>query len=1691
MRALSRKLSSQYIQLREKLNTATHLEQSTEQKDNLLDVTMSYLGADKVDIFLVESEKYLRLAFQYVQSHSGYEYCLRAAFYSQAAFAFMKKYDLIIYSAAIVEQLKNIEQAFPRLAFNALPSVFAAVSAPEAKQDIVQDLHLNVSNKNQHTIQLLAIRQFAREQLKIYQPPADAKTLTAAAPQPLTMQGIYQAISQKIKELFITIISESVVQYKKLTGDSPPCDYAFIALGSLAREEITPYSDLEFGLLLEDKANKKINDENKIYFRNLCRLINFKLLALGETPANILNIPMPVVDGNAIANPILKGMCFDARVHGGHKNPLGKRNDTKPSEREETIFELIGTPNQLAYYQDEIHYNEKGKLKDEPFLASSLVQMSLIAGGKKGEFQLSSAYGQHLISEHREAVDYCLNDRVNQLWNSPVHLALYQTRTLELLLSDIERFRPKMGKMEEAGRSYSVKHDLLRIFDTICDHLALFFRLDERSSWDRIIALAKAVNGRPALFSATAKLHLLQAIDSATKCRLAAYLGLDEQFENAILTNDNQVAFKGHTSNKVFHLPTQTVFQIYYTLFPFWQAAKRFRDTRGNVNVFQDPMYKDFYDDSLFTQGQIKLLLEGQPQALKDFKQLIAQEEKSHDQKSVPIVNQSIAHAQLLQAAGKAACETKDLKQMPEGISYLENAIKIYEVYGNSHAAELNDCYLDLALALQAQQQTAQAKGYVDKARKAVLNSYGKTHPYSAHCDRVQWYLDQPPESLFTIRNRELTETWHLPPNNDQYFVGREKELAQLKERFKIMEASQRVVLSAVSGLGGIGKTQLGIQYIHHPEQSYSHRFWFRAETESVLLSDYIELARQFKISLEEKAPKSDVIKAVTRHLEKYTNWLAVFDNAGDYEQLKEFLPANGGHLIITTRRQEWHNVGLKIEVDIFSEAESIDCLQKIIQRKNQIKTEISFMRLLAKELGYLPLALAQAGAYIQQCGISVESYLNLYSQQSMLLLADETLPPYSAEIISSYDKKNDDDKQEKIKKTIATTWMISLNAIQREEEKVGEPKVSLLVLQAIAYLNPDNVSRNLLEQWMRFAELTNSSASTKIMLNNAIKRLLNYSMILANVSENTISIHRLLQTVIRHNNRDKLNTIKCLMKIFHEMFNYIKSDKKTWSPSSAIAAHIEAAINYEFDEILVKAQNEDNLKLIICQLLTKVSRFQRIHLGDINRANKTLSISNKIWERVSTDYAGSDICKFQICAETGIVQWQKGDHDKALQNIDDAINFFERSDSHINIFNLLELYYAKLMLYWAKNQHTMAFGLFEKAKVLQRKNPTIMDAPEVAQLYNAIGWIILDKGHIDKAKESFQQAQIIFSKLYGNNRLATNSSLVNQSLLKSDLKSNIEKTKAYYHPDMAETYNGLGWLEVYGYKGNLVCARQYFERAIEIRESFFKEKNVNVSHSYDGLGEVFFRQGNYIKAEEYFCESKNIRENHYGVKKFNQEMANSICYQGDICRINNKFDKAIELYEEAYLIYQKIYGEQHANIAILLFNLGCVYKACKNYKKAVDCFYRALLIYINICITTDDQLNLEDAQNINSQQMQIMFFEKNYEKIRRFAEKLNYKPIFEVLDIFQATHKDIVQQQVYSGSTLKLQFSQPVTDSKDNKSSLAYLAASSSAIFSSPATAVPANAQVLNQAITAAGSSPASVPDEDELKKAIQLSLS
>ena len=233
-----------------------------------------------------------------------------------------------------------------------------------------------------------------------------------------------------------------------------------------------------------------------------------------------------------------------------------------------------------------------------------------------------------------------------------------------------------------------------------------------------------------------------------------------------------------------------------------------------------------------------------------------------------------------------------------------------------------------------------------------------------------------------------------------------------------------------------MGKTQIALQHAHRPENDFKYVWWLRSEEPATLLDDYIGIAEDLKLPGWNLRDTDQTIKSVKRWLESEcsSNWLLVFDNAQKPDDLMRYLPVAGtGQAIITSRLSVWDGMAKTLEVGVFQRDEKQDeSVEFLLKRtgKNDRKGATN----LARELGDLPLALEQAGAYIKETGISFQDYLDRFKKDRKKLLGHSKPLNYPD--------------------TVATTWEISFQAVQQERPVAGD------LLNLCAFLAPDAIPR-------------------------------------------------------------------------------------------------------------------------------------------------------------------------------------------------------------------------------------------------------------------------------------------------------------------------------------------------------------------------------------------------------------------------------------------------------------------------------------------------------------------------------------------------------------------------------------------------------------------------------------------------------
>ena len=253
-----------------------------------------------------------------------------------------------------------------------------------------------------------------------------------------------------------------------------------------------------------------------------------------------------------------------------------------------------------------------------------------------------------------------------------------------------------------------------------------------------------------------------------------------------------------------------------------------------------------------------------------------------------------------------------------------------------------------------------------------------------------------------TVVSKTVSETVDLPriwggvPFRNPNFTGREELLQQLTAELA-QHTKTSVLPQTLHGFGGVGKTQLAIEYAYRHAEQYNLVWWISAERQTDVLASLAELSD--RLGLPTGQDRQQTARAVLDALatSRYT-WLLVYDNANRPDDLAQLVPSSGGHVLLTSRNAEWTAQWHSIEVDVFERGESIELL-----RKRDTDLETADADKLAEKLGDLPLALEQAANFQKATGMPTDEYLRLFDERVELL--NEGKPPEAVASFETYVK--------------------------------------------------------------------------------------------------------------------------------------------------------------------------------------------------------------------------------------------------------------------------------------------------------------------------------------------------------------------------------------------------------------------------------------------------------------------------------------------------------------------------------------------------------------------------------------------------------------------------------------------------------------------------------------------------------------
>jgi tetratricopeptide (TPR) repeat protein/DNA-binding XRE family transcriptional regulator len=340
---------------------------------------------------------------------------------------------------------------------------------------------------------------------------------------------------------------------------------------------------------------------------------------------------------------------------------------------------------------------------------------------------------------------------------------------------------------------------------------------------------------------------------------------------------------------------------------------------------------------------------------------------------------------------------------------------------------------------------------------------------------------------------------WNVPYRRNHFFTGREECLVHIHAQLQLAQEAETSML-AISGLGGIGKTQLALEYAYRYRHHYAATFWLQADTPERLRSELAALAALFHLPERKALDQEQAVRAVKRWFEEHANWLLILDNVEDVTLVSDMIPSGRGHVLLTTRAQASGSFARQVNLEkmtldegmlfllrrikLLRDDESLEQIDETLQAQAQA---------IVRELDGLPLALDQAGAYIEETGCGVSGYLERYQTRK-------------ADLLKRRGRLSIDHPE-----SVSTTFALSFERVERMNEAGAD------VLRLCAFLDPDAIPEELFtESASELGPILATIAADPLAFDEMLALLRSYSLVHRHADTRTLTVHRLVQVVLR-----------------------------------------------------------------------------------------------------------------------------------------------------------------------------------------------------------------------------------------------------------------------------------------------------------------------------------------------------------------------------------------------------------------------------------------------------------------------------------------------------------------------------------------------------------------------------------------------
>ena len=698
----------------------------------------------------------------------------------------------------------------------------------------------------------------------------------------------------------------------------------------------------------------------------------------------------------------------------------------------------------------------------------------------------------------------------------------------------------------------------------------------------------------------------------------------------------------------------------------------------------------------------------------------------------------------------------------------------------------------------------------------------------------------------------------------------------------QILQAAEGVVVSAVAGMGGLGKTELAVQYATRHLQDYPGGVCWLTARSNDLATQILQIAiRDLNLELPPEfqtgqVPDHKQVEWCWGHWKPAGRVLVVLDDVSVWSACGQFVPKEPRfRLLITTREQDLARQFEGISLDVLEPEQARDLLRRL-EKAQRVDRDQPTADKLCAALGYLPLGIELVGRYLAN-----DRFLTLTELWKRL-----------------QEKGLDDPSMERPNNAEMTAQLGVRAAFELTWQQLTED--SQTVARLLGLFAPDEIPWELAEQMMQRVK------GEEYSIREAQTQLDNASVVQVEADALEVCrLHPLIREFLREKQAIVVKTTedRSLQDAFVSQLIAIAS-RMPQDPTTKhilafalVRSHLQEVAEHYPEEL----QRDD--------LLWVFNGLARFYEGQGLLAQAELWCANclQLTQRL---FEGDHPTVATSLNNLAYLYKSQGRYSEAEPLLQAALAMLQRlfEGDHPNVASSLNNLAA---LYQTQGRYSKAEPLLQAALTTTQRLFE-GDHPNVASSLNNLALLYQTQGRYSKAEPLLQAALTTTQRLFEGD-----------------------------HPNVAQSFNNLAAL--YKSQGRYSEAEPLYQNALTMRQRLFEGDHPDVAQSLNNLALLYQTQGRYSKAKPLLQTALGMTQRLF--ESDHPAVATSLNNLALLYQIQGRLSEAELLYQNALVMFQRLFEGDHPNVAQSLNNLALLYQIQGRLSEAEPLLQAALVM--------------------------------------------------------------------------------------------------------------------------------------------------